>query len=237
MTLHTVSQPISITIQNTDADELPNVGDLHIHDSSSEISVSDSGLGGSQTTSATSEHYMPGASNAGDSVAKDLNGDSSCVEGEKTEADISENETQSHTGCDFEGDDDVLDPDDWFDAEAFEYDLDGYLVEKNDKLNVAGASRSEAKVALLTPMSPFEAFVATLNPVLIRGLDENERTCFICGDVYEGGAKLEVALELPCGHTFGQACIEHVFGPKDKGGWQRRSCPKCKAPVLVAGDD
>lgn len=111
-------------------------------------------------------------------------------------------------------------------------------VPNNDMKFVIGITPCPEK--LYTPPRPFAAisrFIASL-PVVPKETIAHDDRCGICHTKYgEEGSFVdnlpENAVTLPCSHSFGQQCLQILFGPKDRNGWEHTQCPLCRAGLAM----
>ena len=78
-------------------------------------------------------------------------------------------------------------------------------------------------------LADVQEYLASLPTVPLAELEEEE-TCSICWMTYAELEPEQHALKLPCGHVFGNQCLETLLGPKPEG-WAHKHCPLCRQEV------
>ena len=94
------------------------------------------------------------------------------------------------------------------------------------------SSRSELQPQRSRPCTPTaRMFLQNLPIVVVDELPEDERRCHICHDPYLQGDEAEEPVRLPCGHHFGQACINRWLSPDDVE--PKSTCPICRTSFFT----
>ena len=94
----------------------------------------------------------------------------------------------------------------------------------SDRPNSSPSQRRSVRSRPCTPTA--RMFLQNLPIVVVEELPEDEKHCHICHDPYLQAEEAEEPVRLPCGHHFGQVCINRWLSPDDAD--PKSTCPICR---------